>query len=243
MPRGGRIIIDTRNVELGPADARVHADVAPGAYVLLTITDDGAGMTDDVQKRVFDPFFTTKGPGVGTGLGLSMVHGTVKQHGGHITIDSAPNRGTTVAIHLPRAFGSEPPAPVVAAPTEAPRGTETILLVEDEPLVREMATASLRHSGYHVLAADSGESALGAAVTWTGGIDLLLTDVVMPQMSGVELAEQLLALRPGLRVLYTSGYTQDLLATRGVDGSSIAFLPKPYSPSMLARQVRQVLDA
>jgi two-component system cell cycle sensor histidine kinase/response regulator CckA len=239
MPRGGHIVVDVRNVELDEADARAHADIAPGSYVALSVADDGAGMTEEVQKRVFDPFFTTKGPGLGTGLGLSMVHGTVKQHGGHITIDSEPDRGTTVVIYVPRAFGVDVAPPEPPACGETPRGDETLLLVEDEPLVREMAAASLRLAGYRVLAADSGDAALVAAGAHAGEIDLLLTDVVMPNMSGAELAARLLELRPGLRVLYTSGYTQDLLATRGVDG---AFLAKPYSPSVLAQHVRQVLD-
>jgi two-component system cell cycle sensor histidine kinase/response regulator CckA len=243
MPNGGRIIIDSRNVEIGAADARPHADLTPGAYVVLSVSDDGMGMTDDVQKRVFDPFFTTKGPGLGTGLGLSMVHGTVKQHDGHITIDSAPNRGTTISIFLPRAFGKAVEPVEASSADVAPGGDETLLLVEDETLVREMAAASLRLAGYRVLAADSGDAALVAAGTHDGAIDLLLTDVVMPQMSGTELADRLLRIRPTIRVLYTSGYTQDLLVTRGVDGSSVAFLQKPYSPAALARHVRQVLDA
>jgi PAS domain S-box-containing protein len=244
MPLGGRLTIEVRNAEIDEAWARAHSEIVPGPYVVLSVTDEGTGMTEEVQKRVFDPFFTTKALGAGTGLGLSMVHGTVKQHGGYIEIDSAPDRGTTLSIYLPRVreTAAEAARPLPSAASDLPRGDETVLLVEDEFLVREMATAALRNVGYQVLAASSGDTALAAAADHGGAIDLLLTDVIMPRMSGTELADRLLAARPGLRVLYTSGYTQDLLATRGLNGISVSFLAKPYSPSTLARQVRHVLD-
>jgi PAS domain S-box-containing protein len=243
MPRGGRLTIETINVELDEAGARrLGSSARPGAHVLLAVADTGCGMDAETLSHVFEPFFTTKGPEQGTGLGLSTVYGIVKQSEGEIAVESEPGRGTTFRIFLPRvaareSIGERPRGPAY------PRGTETVLLVEDEDAVRRLAREILRIAGYTVLEASNGAMALDVASRHTGRIDLLVTDVVMPGMGGRELAEALQAERPGTRVLYLSGYTSETIGRHGVEGSDALLLHKPFSPASLARTVREVLDA
>ncbi len=243
MPRGGRLMIETGNVVLDQAYARQHAGVEPGRYVMLAVSDTGHGMTADVRNRIFEPFFTTKDPGRGTGLGLATVHGIVKQSGGHIWVYSEPGHGTTFKIYLPRTdapgLGVEAPAP---AQIELPRGSETILLVEDEASLRELVRECLEASGYRVLEASHGTAALEVGERHPGRIDLLMTDVVMPGMSGRELAEHVRVPRPEIRTLYMSGYTDDAVVLHGVLAEDMALLQKPFTAAELARRVRDVLD-
>ncbi len=242
MPSGGKLTIETSNVTLDAEQAGRHAGMRPGDYVLLEVGDDGQGMTPDVLEHVFEPFFTTKERGKGTGLGLSTCYGIVKQSGGWIWVASEPGRGTTFSIYLPRlGVEAEAFAPAELGPLHG--GTETILLVEDDPKVREVAVRALRDRGYRVLEAATGTEALSAAESTGDPINLLLTDVVMPHMSGRELAERVRALRPRIRVLYTSGYGEYVSVHHPEPGRSVALLPKPFDPASLARKVRDVLDS
>ncbi|MGA2721944.1 MAG: PAS domain S-box protein [Bryobacteraceae bacterium] len=243
MPDGGRIIIETSNTDLDQGYAAQHAGVEPGPYVLLSITDTGVGMTQEVLQQIFDPFFTTKGVGVGTGLGLSTVYGIVKQAGGWIWVYSEPGQGSTFKVYLPRAGGAPETlrAPVAAA--EALRGTETVLVVEDQPEVRRLTLAMLESRGYRLLEAANGSEALSLCEHYPEAIHLLITDVVMPGMTGRELAMRLVALRPSLKTLYTSGYTADAIVHEGVLEPGVAYLPKPFSPAQLAAKVRDVLSS
>jgi two-component system, cell cycle sensor histidine kinase and response regulator CckA len=243
MPRGGRLTIETGNVVLDQAYARQHAGVEPGHYVMLAISDTGHGMTPEVRARIFEPFFTTKDPGKGTGLGLATVHGIVHQSGGHIWAYSEPGHGTTFKLYLPRADAPEGEAEKAPfAEAELPRGSETILLVEDEQGLRELIRECLEGVGYTVLEARHEVEALEICKRHPAPVHLLLTDVVMPVMSGRELAEQVRALRPEIRVLYVSGYTDDAVVLRGVLAADMEFLQKPFTPEGLARRVREVLD-
>ncbi len=242
MPQGGALRIEVANVELDEAYAKRHVPVTPGPYVLLSVSDTGVGMDAATQARIFEPFFTTKGAGRGTGLGLSTVYGIVKQSDGFIWPYSEPGQGTTFKIYLPRV--EEPairtrrtPEPVIAAV-----GTETILLAEDDQAVRRVAERALALSGYHVLAAASGEEALELAETHAGGIDLLITDVVMPRMRGDELAKHLRREHPTLRVLFTSGYTGEHARGTGIIPPNGAFLQKPFTIEEITQGVRRVLD-
>jgi PAS domain S-box-containing protein len=242
MPGGGRLTIQTANVVLDEAYGANHLGVAPGEYVLLTVSDTGVGMSAEVQAHLFEPFFTTKAPGKGTGLGLATVYGIVKQSGGHIWVYSEEGLGSAFKIYLPRAatdmasqLGKEGGGPV-------PTGQETILLVEDNPEVRDLARQVLVRQGYTVLEAAEGEEALRRAEEHAGPIHLLLTDVVMPGMTGKALAERLGGLRPDLKVLYMSGYTDETIAHHGVLEPGVAFLQKPFSSFNLALKVRQVLN-
>jgi PAS domain S-box-containing protein len=241
MPRGGKLTIETANAELDEQYARGHQGVTPGPHVLLAISDSGQGMSPEVQAHAFEPFFTTKAPGTGTGLGLATAYGIVKQAGGHIWLYSEPGRGTTFKIYLPRtseAEASEPARPRVAAR----RGSEAILVVEDEPSVRELVVRALAEAGYQVLQARDGREALALAARHDAPIDLLLTDVVMPGMSGKQVADALAAARPGVRVLYTSGYTQNTIVHHGVLDPEVRFLAKPFTPSVLLERVGALLD-
>jgi CheY-like chemotaxis protein len=201
-------------------------------------------MTEEVKRHIFEPFFTTKGAGKGTGLGLSTCYGIVKQSGGDLSVDSEPGQGCTIKIYLPQVEESSLESlPLEDTPLGLPKGTETVLLAEDEPAVRDVATQMLRQQGYHVLPAANGAEALGFAWMYASEkIDLLLTDVIMPRMNGKELADQLGAIHPEARVLYTSGYTDDTIGRHGVLSPDIQFLPKPFSPPELAHKVREVLD-
>jgi len=242
MPKGGRIVIETMNTELDSSYAARHAGVEPGPYALLSITDTGAGMTQEVLQHIFEPFFTTKDTGVGTGLGLSTVYGIVKQAGGWIWAYSEPGKGSTFKVYFPRTGGGPEslPAPVLAA--ETLRGTETVLVVEDQPEVRKLTLAMLESQGYRLLEAANGSEALSLCERYPEPIDLLITDVVMPGMAGTELAKLLSALRPKLKTLYTSGYPANAIAHQGVLDPGVAYLPKPFSPAQLAAKVRDVLS-
>jgi PAS domain S-box-containing protein len=242
MPDGGKLIIETADVQLDQTYAADHVGVTPGPHIMLAVTDTGVGMDEQTQARLFEPFFTTKGPGKGTGLGLSTVHGIVQQSGGSIWVYSEPGRGTTFKIYLPRAeAGATPPE---QAPPGAPaRGTETILLVEDAYAVRALASRALEAAGYTVLASEDGAQAEVLAARHDGPIHLLLTDVVMPGISGSQLAKRIAALRPDIRVLYMSGYTDDAIVHNGVLDAGTSYLEKPFAPEALARKVRDVLDA
>jgi PAS domain S-box-containing protein len=243
MPFGGKLTIETANVFLDEAYARQHLAVTSGHYVMLAVSDTGSGMDPEVQQHIFEPFFTTKEVGKGTGLGLSTVYGIVKQSGGSIWIYSELNKGTTVKIYFPRVEeGVEEYKRPVALPDLA-KGTETILLVEDDEMVRKLARAVLETSGYSVLEAAGGNDAQQICEQYPESIQLLLTDVVMPEMSGREVVKRLLILHPEMSVLFMSGYAQNAIVHHGVLDEGINFIEKPFSPQALALKVREVLDA
>jgi signal transduction histidine kinase/CheY-like chemotaxis protein len=243
MPAGGTLTIQTRNVTLDESTPMSHSVAPGGAYVVLKVSDDGTGMSADVLAQIFEPFFTTKPKGRGTGLGLSTVFGIVEQSGGHIRVASVPGHGTTFEIFLPAV--AERPLQDIDEPRDAPlplpRGSETILLAEDDEELRALTARVLTAQGYRVLEASDGLDALRVAEDYDGSLDLLATDMVMPSMGGPALARKLSARRPGLKVLFMSGYTDDAVG-RGELGPRDAFLQKPVDPAMLARKVRQVLD-
>jgi two-component system cell cycle sensor histidine kinase/response regulator CckA len=245
MRNGGRLTIETRNVELDESYTTEHPNVKPGHYVMLAVTDTGVGMSEETKARIFEPFFTTKVRGKGTGLGLATVYGIVQQTGGHIWPYSEPGQGTTMRVYLPRV--DEPPDPIehpIETTPTALRGTETILLVEDEAPVRSITRQLLQRNGYTVLEASDGPTALALVDGAQHGtkVDLLLTDVIMPGMSGRELAAQLMARRPALRVLFMSGYTDDAVVRHGMLEPGLAYLEKPFRPPTLLRKVREVLQ-
>jgi signal transduction histidine kinase len=242
MPAGGKLTIETSNVALDRAYIDTHPEVTPGDYVMIAVSDTGEGIPPDVLPMIFEPFFTTKPSGAGTGLGLATCYGIVRQAGGHIWAYSEPGRGTSFKVYLPRVEGEAAQATTAPAPV-APRGSETILVVEDDPSVRVIAVRTLRALGFSVLEAASGPEALRLAAAHEAPIHLLLTDVVMPHMGGRELAARLRAARPDLKVLFTSGYTHNAIVHRGVLDPGLSFLPKPYVPHVLARRVRDTLDA
>jgi len=241
MPQGGKLTIETNNVVLGEDYARSHANVRPGWYVMLAVTDTGIGMTEEVKRHLFEPFFTTKGTGKGTGLGLAVVHGIVKQSDGTIEVYSELGVGTSFKIYLPRveqAASTGKSGPDLGPP---PRGTETLLLVEDEDAVRALTLFTLQQCGYTVLEASHGVEAIRVATSYREKIHLLVTDVVMPGMGGRVLAERLLGLHPEMKVLYLSGYTDDAVVRHGILHQQVNFLQKPFSPNTLAHQVREAL--
>ena len=243
MPNGGRLTIETADVVLDTDYARTHVAVNPGRYVMLAVSDNGCGMDAETQARIFEPFFTTKDLGKGTGLGLSTVYGIVKQSGGNIGVYSEPGRGTTFRIYLPRIRK----APETVEPEEAreplPRGSETILLVEDEAGVRTLAKTILQIQGYTVLDAAQGKDAFLLSGQHEGLIHLMVTDMVMPEMNGREVADRLKPLRPNMKVLFMSGFTDKAMVHNGELDPGIAFLQKPFTPQTLARKVREVLDS
>jgi two-component system cell cycle sensor histidine kinase/response regulator CckA len=242
IPTNGKIVIETANVTLDDAYCRTHAGVKPGPHVRLAVSDTGTGMSDEVKARIFEPFFTTKETGKGTGLGLSTVYGIVKQSGGSIEVYSELGKGTTFKIYLPKADGEPTPSlssqvlPAVAA------GGEVILLVEDDPAVRELIAEILRLNQYTVLSASNGKQALEVAGAYTGVIHLLLTDMVMPEMSGPELAEKMQTLRPAMHVLCMSGYTERAIVNNGMLAPYMHFLHKPFTPASVSRKIREILD-
>jgi PAS domain S-box-containing protein len=244
MQTGGALTLETQNVVIAATTlAAEERIVVPGRYVLLRVRDTGTGMDAETRRHLFEPFFTTRDKGKGTGLGLATVYGIVKQSGGFIWVDSEPGRGSSFRIYLPRVDEAAPPAAPGAAAAEPPAaGTETILVVEDEDAVRAVAREALRRQGYRVLEAANAEAALVVAAGFAGHIGLLLTDVVMPGLSGRALADRLAALRPRTRVLYMSGYTDDAIVQHGVLEPGLSFLQKPFTPDVLAQRVREELD-
>ena len=243
MPFGGELAIRTSNIVLDEEIARRYESVQSGPYVLLTVSDTGHGMSPETMRRVFEPFFTTKEVGKGTGLGLSTVYGIVKQSGGYVSVDSEVGRGTTFKIYLPQI--DEKVSEIETRPTHSALllGKETVLLVEDDNQVRSIAAMALEMSGYDVLVAANGEEALPLCERYNSKIDLLLTDVVMPRMSGQELSSRLLKLRPDTRVLYMSGYSENAIIHHGVMEEGTDFIEKPFSPETLTRKIREVLDS
>ncbi len=239
----GKITIETEAVLFDDAWCAEHAGFVPGAYVLLAVSDNGCGMDKDTLDKLFEPFFTTKEVGKGTGLGLSTVYGIVRQNSGFITVYSEPGLGATFRIYLPRHFGKAEPVPIEAPPRPAARGHETVLLVEDEPAILKMASAMLQRRGYAVLAADSPGEALRLAETHAGRIDLLMTDVVMPEMNGRDMAANLLARNPNLKCLFMSGYTANVIAHHGMLDEGVHFIQKPFTTQVLSEKIREVLDS
>ena len=240
MPRGGTLTIATANTTLLASLMRTGVEIPAGQYVLLSIEDTGSGMDETTRQRIFEPFFTTKKDGKGTGLGLASVYGIVRQSGGHIVVESAPDEGTTFQIYLPRVDRAAD-LPDEPEPAHASTGTETILVVEDEPEVRQIATRALRDCGYRVMEAGDAKEALARFGESTGRVHLLMTDVVMPGMTGVDLSRQLLALDAQLKTIYVSGYADSMLLRQGEMVPGAAFLQKPYRPSELAAKVREIL--
>ena len=239
MPQGGELTIETRDVDFAAATQTVHPEMRPGRYVLLAVTDTGCGMTPEVQARIFEPFFSTKSDN--TGLGLSVVDGIVKQNGGYLAVTSRPGLGTTFSIYLPAVEGTSeglPPKPL----SEPVTGNETILLVEDEDPVREVTALLLESLGYQVLQVSNAKDALNLVENTRAKIDLLFTDVIMPGMSGRELVEALRVRDPGLKVLFQSGYTDDMVVRHGILRAEVAFLQKPFTVDALAKKIRDRLD-
>jgi two-component system cell cycle sensor histidine kinase/response regulator CckA len=242
MPLGGTLTLEFADVELDADYAGSHLGVAVGPYVMLAVTDTGTGIDAAAREHMFEPFFTTKDIGKGTGLGLSTVFGIVTASHGHIDVDTEDAIGSTFRIYFPRTDATEEPARPVYGTPETLRGTETILLVEDDEQVRELNRTILRRNGYHVLDAQDGAQAVLVSEAYEEDIHLLLTDVVMPQVGGRDLADRLLASRPNVRVLYVSGYTEDATLHLGVLEDDIAFLQKPVTPDTLLRKIREVLE-
>ena len=243
MPEGGTLIIETANVVLGDAHLGKHVDAVAGPHVMLAVSDTGEGMDEATRSRLFEPFFTTKEKGRGTGLGLSTVYGIVTQNGGNIWVYSEVGRGTTFKIYLPCATDATAQSLPRPVSVSVARGTETILLVEDDDQVREVVLSILRRDGYQLLDARDAETALLISKQWPGKIHLLLTDVVMPKMNGRELAKHLVAQRPDTQVLFMSGYTQNVIIHHNVLDAGLVLLQKPFTPDALLRKVRAVLEA
>ena len=243
MSSGGKVIIETANVDLGESYTRNHMSVEPGHYVMLSVSDTGIGMTSDIKKRIFEPFFTTKERGKGTGLGLSTVYGIIKQSNGHIWVYSQPGQGTTFKIYLPRTHEKSVESVKATALPKSTRGSETILVVEDQTILRKLACTLLRRKGYKLLEAPDAKQALRMMENLDGTpIHLLLTDLVMPGMSGRELADRVESLRPGIKVLFMSGYTDDVIARHGSLQEETKLISKPFGGETLAVKVREVLD-
>jgi signal transduction histidine kinase len=242
MPAGGKLTVTTANTTLDANYLKNLPELSAGDYVMLAISDTGTGMSDEVKAHLFEPFFTTKPTGKGTGLGLATCFGIVKQNTGHIALYSELGQGTTFKVYFPRIQSALEPTPSRTETAEVGGGDETVLLVEDEPGVRELAATTLRDKGYTVLEASNGEEGLRTAQQHEGKFDLVLTDVVMPVMGGKEMADALLVAYPHTKVLFTSGYTEDALGLHGVLRPGLVFLQKPYMTATLARKVREVLD-
>ena len=244
MPMGGNLTIETANMDLDENYFREHGirEEQPGSYVILAVSDTGSGMDKETQEHIFEPFFTTKELGKGTGLGLSTVYGIVKQNNGFIWVYSEPGQGTTFKVYLPKVEGDTGPEEKERAPIEDLDGSETVLIVEDDGSLRKLARTILKEKGYKVLEAENGEEALKVSEAHDGMIDLMITDVVMPKMGGKEIAERLQPLYPQMKVIYMSGYTDNAIVHHGVLAPGLNFLEKPFSPKVLARKVREVLD-
>jgi len=242
MPTGGRLTIETSNMDLDRNYASIHLEAPVGSYVMLVVTDTGCGMDAQTRTRIFEPFFTTKEPGKGTGLGLATVYGIIKQSDGEIAVSSEPGKGTSFKIFLPASAIAPNAWPVPQARSATRGGSETILLAEDDETVRRMVSRALQACGYTVLEARHAAEALALSERYEQPIDLLVTDVVMPQMSGRVLAERLTLLRPQLKVLFISGYMDDAVVRHGLLAAEVHFLPKPFSLSVLVAKVRGVLD-
>jgi CheY-like chemotaxis protein len=242
MPQGGKLTIETSNVEIDESYSELHPPMFPGQFVMLAVTDTGVGMDIETQAHIFEPFFTTKEVGKGTGLGLATIYGVVKQSGGFVWVYSEPGRGATFKIYLPRV--SEHAEITESRPPDIADylGSETILLVEDAEPLRELTRTILANHGYTVLLAGDGAEALGVASQHQGPIHLLLTDVIMPSMGGRELSERLASLRPEMKVLYVSGYTDATIVRHGVLEAGLKILPKPFTKKALVRKVREILD-
>jgi len=244
MPRGGKLTIETRNTEFDEALVLAHTgNITPGKYVMLSISDNGCGMDQETRKRIFEPFFTTREKGKGTGLGLSTVYGIVKQSSGNIWVYSEPGKGTTFKIYLPQLVADENIYKAVPKKKATAGGAETILLVEDEPSILKMTRRMLEKTGYNVLSAATPSEAMEKAKDHSGAIDMLMTDVVMPEMNGRELAGQIRVLFPGIRLLFMSGYTASVIAHKGILDDGVTFIQKPFSMADLTEKVRDVLDS
>jgi PAS domain S-box-containing protein len=243
MSEGGKLTIETSNVEIDDADAALLVAVTPGSYVRVVVTDTGCGMDEQTKTQIFEPFFTTKGKGKGTGLGLSTVYGIVKQSGGSICVTSELGRGTSFKIHFPRQLSAKATSTRLRAIQKPDAGTETILVVEDEEAIRKVVTKSLEAAGYSVLSAAAAGEALQIAAQHPGTIHLLLTDVVMPRMGGRALAQELVRVRPTVKILYMSGYADAAFVHNGMVDEGTHFIGKPFSATDLARKVREVLDS
>jgi CheY-like chemotaxis protein len=241
MPNGGTLTVTTKAVDLDEAMARTHVGMITGPHVGLLVQDTGSGMDEAIRSRAFDPFFTTKEPGKGTGLGLSTVYGIVKQSGGSVWLDSTPGAGTTVRVYLPRVREHPDQEPISQLGSAPSVPGATVLVVEDEQLVRDLVSRTLRRVGYTVLVAEHGEEALAVSRVTQGPIDLVVTDVVMPRMNGIELATRIALERPGIRVLFVSGYANDVLGLRGGLEPGSEYLQKPFTPSVLLDRVRELL--
>jgi CheY-like chemotaxis protein len=242
MPDGGILEIATARVDLDDTYAKQKEGVKPGPYVRIAISDTGVGMDAGISERMFEPFFTTKEKGKGTGLGMSTAYGIIKQHGGNIWVYSEPGRGTTIKLYLPvPGQPTQSRTPPVSGQSDV-HGSETVLVAEDDPQVRNLASTVLARYGYHVLAAGSGREAISSLERHEGDVHLLLTDVVMPDMNGKELFEHLSARHPDLRVLYMSGYTDDVIAHHGVIDEGVSFIEKPFTVKGLAEKVREAFS-
>jgi CheY-like chemotaxis protein len=237
----GHILIRTANISVDHAFCTRHPDGVPGDYVRLSVEDDGCGMDTEIREKLFEPFFTTKAMGEGTGLGLSMIYGIIRQNNGFIGVASTPGKGTVFDIYLPRDTGPPVPDPEIGRRTTS-GGTETILVVEDEAAILEMVRDMLENMGYQVLTANTPARALDIGKAHPDKISLLMTDVIMPEMNGKDLARRLTAAHPGLKTLFMSGYTADVIAHHGILEENVAFIQKPFSMNELAKRVRDVLD-
>ncbi len=242
MPKGGRLMIETRVVVITASNAALHPGVTPGSYLALIVRDEGLGMDAETCARIFEPFFTTKESGKGSGLGLAIVYGIVQQSGGFVGVESAPGAGTTFTAYLPRGEGAADRRDRSPPPSRSAIGTETVLLAEDEDSIRVLCRHALTEHGYRVLEARHGQEALELCTSHAGSIDILVTDVVMPKMSGRALADRVRVLRPDIKVLYVSGYTDDAIMRHGASEAQVAFLPKPFTTSVLLHRIREVLD-